>query len=103
MKKTVQTTCTLDCQDACGVLVEVEGGRPTRLRGDPAHPYTRGFLCHKLNRFLDRFGSSERVTRPLKREGRAWVPISWDEALDLAARKIREADSIMASQSRLSK
>ena len=90
MKKTVRTTCTLDCQDACGVLVEVEDGRPTRLRGDPAHPYTRGFLCHKLNRFLDRFGSSERVTRPLKREGRAWVPISWDEALDLAARKIRE-------------
>ncbi|MBI2881277.1 MAG: molybdopterin-dependent oxidoreductase [Candidatus Tectomicrobia bacterium] len=90
MKKTVRTTCTLDCQDACGVLVRVEEGRPTRLLGDPDHPYTRGFLCHRLNRFLDRFQSPDRITRPLKREDGAWKPVSWDEALDLAARKIRE-------------
>lgn len=90
MTKTIRTTCVLDCQDACGVLVQVEDGRPTRLLGDPDHPYTRGFLCHRLNRFLDRFNSPDRITRPLKRENGAWVPISWDEALDLAAMKIQE-------------
>ncbi|MBI4328835.1 MAG: molybdopterin-dependent oxidoreductase, partial [Chloroflexi bacterium] len=88
MTKTIRTTCVMDCQDACGVLVQVEDGRPTRLLGDPDHPYTRGFLCHRMNRFLDRFNSPDRITRPLKRENGAWVPISWDEALDLLADRL---------------
>src|SRR6266568_9228564 len=42
----LKTTCPLDCPDTCSILVRVEGGRVTRLEGDPQHPFTRGFLCH---------------------------------------------------------
>ncbi|MDP7387115.1 MAG: hypothetical protein QF593_13920, partial [Nitrospinota bacterium] len=50
--KTIRTTCALDCQDACGIDADVEDGRVVRLRGAQDHPYTEGFLCIRLNRFL---------------------------------------------------
>ena len=62
MLETIKTTCTLDCQDACGVEAEVENGQVVRLRGSKVHPYTEGFLCIRLNRYLDRLYSPERVT-----------------------------------------
>ena len=91
MKKTVRTTCALDCHDACGIDAEVEDGRIIRLRGAKDHPYTEGFLCLRMNRFLDRLYSPERVTSPLRRTGGGWEKISWDEALDLITRKLRVA------------
>ena len=46
--------------------VDRESGRAVRLRGDPGHPITQGFLCRRTNRFLERQYSSERLTTPLK-------------------------------------
>jgi anaerobic selenocysteine-containing dehydrogenase len=54
MKKVVHAACPHDCPDACGVLITVENGRATRIQGDPAHPVTRGFLCAKVAKYLDR-------------------------------------------------
>lgn len=87
--RTVHGTCHHDCPDSCGWVVEVatEEGRavPVQLRGNPAHPYSQGELCPKVNRFLDRVTSPDRITSPLRRigakgEGR-FEPITWDEAL----------------------
>ena len=77
------------------MLITVEDGRATRIQGDPAHPITRGFLCAKVAKYLDRVYSPHRVLYPMKRiaakgfiagEGaratQAWKRISWDEALD---------------------
>ena len=89
--ETIRTTCALDCQDACGIDADVEDGRIVRLRGAKDHPYTEGFLCIRLNRFLDRLYGPERVTHPLRKTKAGWQKISWDEALDLAAEKIRSA------------
>ena len=47
MKSVVHAACPHDCPDACGVLITVEDGRATKIKGDPAHPVTRGFLCAK--------------------------------------------------------
>ncbi len=74
------------------MLVQVENGRATRLRGDPEHPVTRGFLCGKVARYLDREYSPERLLYPQKRigekgEGR-FERISWDEALDTIAERL---------------
>jgi anaerobic selenocysteine-containing dehydrogenase len=69
----------------------VQDGHATRLAGDPAHPFTRGTLCAKVNRYLERVYHPDRVLHPLKRvgpkgEGR-FVQVTWDEALaDIAAR-----------------
>ena len=71
------------------MLVQVENGRATKLRGDPNHPITRGFLCGKVTQYLEREYSPDRLLHPQKRvgakgEGR-FERISWDEALDTIA------------------
>ena len=81
----VHGTCHHDCPDSCGWQVTVDGARAVQLRGNPAHPYSKGELCPKVNRFLDRVYSPERVLHPLRRigakgEGR-FEQITWDEAL----------------------
>jgi len=90
MKKVVHAACPHDCPDACGVLITVEDGRATRIQGDPAHPVTRGFLCAKVAKYLDRVYSPDRVLYPMRRvapkgggskNAKDFVRISWDEAL----------------------
>ncbi len=93
--KLVHAACPHDCPDACGVLITVENGRATRIQGDPAHPTTRGFLCAKVAKYLDRVYSPDRVLYPMRRLGpkgpdagrsaratQVWERISWDQALD---------------------
>ena len=71
------------------MLVTIEDGRATRVEGDPRHPITRGFLCGKVAKYLDRVYSPDRVLHPVRRvapkgthgEG-AFQQITWDQALD---------------------
>jgi anaerobic selenocysteine-containing dehydrogenase len=67
MKKVVHAACPHDCPDACGVLITVEDGRATKIQGDPQHPVTRGFLCAKVAKYLDRVYSPDRVLYPMRR------------------------------------
>src|SRR5438270_8871431 len=99
MKKVVHTVCSHDCPDACGVLVTVEDGRATRVQGDPSHPVTRGFLCAKVTKYLDRVYSPDRVLYPMRRsapkgQGKGDVTdftrVSWDEALDEISRRFKQ-------------
>jgi anaerobic selenocysteine-containing dehydrogenase len=122
MKKVVHAACPHDCPDACGVLITVEDGRATKIQGDPAHPVTRGFLCAKVAKYLDRVYSPNRVLYPMKRIGakgavsrgfaplgRAGAPvptqsqnnferISWDEALDEISARLRAVASEFGSE-----
>jgi anaerobic selenocysteine-containing dehydrogenase len=91
---TRHSVCALDCPDTCTLLVHVEDGRATRLRGDSAHPVTRGFLCGKVAQYLEREYSPQRLLYPQKRvgakgEGR-FTRISWAEALDTIAGRLTE-------------
>ncbi|MEZ5966979.1 MAG: molybdopterin-dependent oxidoreductase [Planctomycetota bacterium] len=83
-----RTTCNRDCPDACGIVATVADGRVVDLRGDPEHPVTRGFLCFRTSRFLERQYAPDRLTGPMLRAGNAFVPIGLDEALDLAAERL---------------
>ncbi|MEP7275129.1 MAG: molybdopterin oxidoreductase family protein [Betaproteobacteria bacterium] len=94
----VRAACPHDCPDTCAMLVTVEDGRAIAIRGDPAHPTTRGTLCTKVARYLDRTYSQDRVLHPMRRVGRKgegrFARISWDEALDeIASRFAGIADS----------
>ena len=75
------------------MLVTVEDGRATRLRGDPAHPVTRGFLCGKVAQYLEREYSPARLLYPQRRVGRKgegrFERIGWDEALDTIAARLK--------------
>src|SRR5580698_7890215 len=94
--RTAHSVCALDCPDACSLLIDIdEQGRGSRLRGNPDHPVTRGFLCGKVARYLEHEYSSDRLLHPLRRigakgEGR-FTRISWDEALDEVAARLQSA------------
>ncbi len=104
-RKVVHAVCSHDCPDSCGVLVTVDEltGRAVKLQGDPEHPVTRGFLCGKVAKYLDRVYSPDRLLYPMRR--RAGVPkgplaqgreveaferISWDEALEEIAARLKK-------------
>jgi anaerobic selenocysteine-containing dehydrogenase len=117
VKKVVHAACPHDCPDACGVLITVDEGRATKIQGDPDHPVTRGFLCAKVAKYLDRVYSPDRVLYPMKRIGAkgsaktmwgrapspvqaeqssatitdGWQRISWDQALDEIATRLKAA------------
>jgi len=88
-----RSVCALDCPDTCSLLVTIDNGRATKLRGDPAHPVTRGFLCGKVAQYLEREYSPQRLLYPQRRVGRKgegrFERISWDEALDTIAARLR--------------
>ena len=94
--RVVRGACPHDCPDTCALLVEVDAaGRATSIKGDADHPITAGFLCGKVSNYLERVYSDERLLRPLVRtgakgEGR-FREVSWDEALDVAARGLQDA------------
>lgn len=84
----VKTACNRDCPDACGMIAEVENDRVVALRGDPDHPITRGFLCFRTSRFLQRQYHPSRIVKPLLKRGDRQVEIPLKEALDLAADRL---------------
>ena len=89
----VQATCPHDCPDTCALHVTVQGGRVTRVAGDPDHPPTHGALCTKVSRYAERTYHPSRVLTPLKRVGKKgegrFEPCSWDEALDDIAARLK--------------
>ena len=107
--KVVHAVCSHDCPDSCGVLVTVDQrtGRAVKMQGDPSHPVTRGFLCGKVAKYLDRVYSPERLLYPMRRkagapkgpsgygavrgrEADAFERISWDQALGEIAAKLKK-------------
>jgi anaerobic selenocysteine-containing dehydrogenase len=92
----VPTTC-FNCEAACGLLayVDRETLEVRKLEGNPEHPGSRGRNCAKGPATLNQIHDVDRILQPLKRagargEGR-WTPVSWDDALDDIARRIRAA------------
>lgn len=87
-------TCHHDCPDSCGWEVTVEDGVAVKMRGNPEHPYSRGELCPKVNRFLDRVYSPSRVLTPLVRTGPKgsgeFRAATWHEATTLVATRVHE-------------
>ena len=82
-------TCPHDCPDSCSMLVTRDDstGKAVRVQGDPTHPITRGYLCNKVNHYLDLVYNDNRVLYPHKRvgpkgPGAKFERITWDEALN---------------------
>ncbi len=99
-----KSVCALDCPDTCSLLLNVdEAGLGSKLRGDPAHPITRGFLCGKVAQYLEREYHPDRLLHPLRRTGTKgsgeFTPISWDEALDEVAARLQACSSDYGAES----
>ena len=114
MKKIVHAACPHDCPDACGVLITVEDGRANRIQGDPSHPITRGFLCAKVAKYLDRVYSPQRVLYPMRRvapkgttaQGQSgrdpqtadFERITWEQALEEIADRFKSISAEFGSE-----
>ena len=68
-RRRLKVVCPHDCPDTCVMTVDVEDGRAVAIGGDPDHRFTQGFLCAKVNRYLERVYSPERILHPLRRVG----------------------------------
>lgn len=94
----VRGVCPHDCPDSCVWEVTVEGTNgdavATKLRADPDHPFTKGELCPKVNRYLGRVYHPDRLLHPLIRTGPkgsgGFERATWDEALALIAEQLHE-------------
>ena len=90
----VRAVCPHDCPDTCALLVSVEDGVATSVKGDPDHPTTAGVLCTKVSRYTERTYHPERLLHPLRRIGKKgegkFEPISWDEALGTVAARLKD-------------
>ena len=90
----VRGACPHDCPDTCAMLVTVEDGRAVRVAGDPEHPFTNGFLCTKVNRYVERTYHKDRLQHPMRRVGKKgqgkFERISWDDAIAEIAERLGE-------------
>lgn len=92
----VPTTC-FNCESACGLTayVDKEKGEIRKFEGNPFHPGSRGRNCAKGPATINQITDPDRILYPLKRTGKRgegqWERVSWDEALEDIAAKIRKA------------
>lgn len=99
---TVLGSCHHDCPDTCSVLTTVVDGVAVGVRGNPAHPFTRGGLCAKVNDFEKRVYHPERLKYPMKRTGPKgsgeFARISWDEAVDTICTRFKQISADHGSE-----
>ncbi|MGO8893197.1 MAG: molybdopterin-dependent oxidoreductase, partial [Streptosporangiaceae bacterium] len=92
----VPTTC-FNCESACGLLayVDRQTGQVRKFEGNPEHPGSRGRNCAKGPATINQVTDPDRILYPMKRSGPRgsgrWERVSWDEALDALAARIRAA------------
>lgn len=90
--KIIRAVCPHDCPDTCALLVTVEDGVATEVRGDPEHPTTAGVLCTKVSRYTERTYHKNRLLHPMRRIGKKgegkFERISWEQALTTIAMRL---------------
>ncbi|WP_423231097.1 molybdopterin-dependent oxidoreductase [Clostridium magnum] len=81
--------CTLDCFGCCKLNVYVENNEIVKIEGDKNHPYTKGIMCEKGRNHLKRLSDKDRLYSPMKKENGKWTNISFEEAIDIIANKLK--------------
>ncbi len=90
--KRYYSACALNCPDICAYVVHVEDGRVVRIEGDEKHPYTLGRCCPKGYAHVLRTYSEDRLLYPMRKQSDGtFKRVSWNEALDEIAKRMRTA------------
>jgi formate dehydrogenase major subunit len=84
------TSCNF-CSCGCGMIAAVKDGKLVTMEGDYDHPVNRGSLCVKGISMFATHASPQRITTPRYRAPGSdhWVDITWQEAVDRVAKKIK--------------
>lgn len=86
--KTHYRTCNI-CEAMCGLEIKYQGKEILSIKGDKDDPLSRGHICPKAVALQDFYDDPDRLKRPLKKTKEGWKEISWEEALDEAATKLK--------------
>ena len=89
-KRVVKTACGM-CIEECGINVHVDDGKIVKVEGMPEHPYSEGFICASARSIPEYVHYENRIKYPMRKEKGEWKRISWDEALDTIASKVKES------------
>ncbi len=95
--KTTLTTCPY-CGCGCQFYLESVDGRLVGTLPSRTSPTNRGKLCVKGWRVHEFVQSPRRLRRPLLRKDGELVEVSWDQALDFAATRLREIRDLHGPQ-----
>ena len=87
-ERTVRSFCRV-CTSVCGILVDVEGERVVRVRGDRDHALSHGYTCAKGRALPAMHHHPDRIERPLVRVGGELRPAAWEACLDDLAGRLR--------------
>ncbi|MBU3015936.1 nitrate reductase [Poseidonibacter lekithochrous] len=87
--KWIRSTCGY-CGVGCGLYIGVKDGKPTYVKGDPAHPVNKGTLCPKGLSEHEMVQSPNRYTKPMIRKNGQLVESTWDEAFKTTSDKFKE-------------
>ena len=101
--RTVYGACPHDCPDCCALETQVdELGRAVSVHGRNDHPVTKGWLCAKVNRYLERVYHPDRLLYPMHRVGSkgsgSFERISWDEAIAEITARWRDIIALHGAQ-----
>ncbi len=88
-KRVEHTFCRI-CESLCGLEIELEGDEIKKIMPDNNHVATRGFACPKGLKQHHLFNSPDRLKYPMKRIGKEWHRISWDQALSEIGAKVKQ-------------
>jgi len=92
IRKSIPGVCMM-CPASCGILGYLEYGKVVKISGNPLDPNSRGKLCAKGIAGLNHLYNPDRLLYPMKRVGKRgegrWKQISWDEALNEIALRLK--------------
>jgi len=88
MEKWQKTGCAM-CAQNCGLEVLVEDNRMVKVRPDKDNPRSEGYACRKGLNVIYHQHHKQRLTHPLKRVGDKFERISWSQAVDEIADKLK--------------
>lgn len=91
--------CTLDCADCCKFNVYIDKNEVVKIEGDEGHPYTKGFICKKGLAHLKRVNHEKRLYNPLLKVNGEWKEISFKEAIDIMAKRLKDYKNEFGSRS----
>jgi len=96
--KIVKSIC-FECHSRCGVVLSIENGRLTGIKGDKDHPISRGYICPKGAANAEIVYHPERITTPLVRKNGGFVETSWDHAVSMISDKMNDAREKFGAES----
>ncbi|WP_084510281.1 molybdopterin-dependent oxidoreductase [Nocardia lijiangensis] len=85
-----KTACIL-CENNCGLLIQLDGRRFAKIRGDKEHVASAGYTCNKALRLDHYQNGGARLTSPLRREpDGTFTEIDWDTAISEVAARLAQ-------------